>query len=248
MDAIDDSTWQYTQASHIAREYDAYYAGLPLFRFDTGVLDRVLVERGSVIDLGCGTGRHVVQLARRGFDVVGVDLSPFMLDVVREKLRCESLAAELVRSSMTDLSWFPDRSFRYAICMFSTMGLVRGHENRREFLREVWRVLQPRGLFVVHVHNRLYRLWDREGACWWVRSCLFPPSADLEMGDMVGEYHGIPDMYLHLFSLGELKGLIRGAGFEVERMIPLNRTRSGLLRRRSFLSIRANGLIAVARK
>ena len=248
MDPIDDSTWQYTQASHIAREYDDCYAGLALFDFDTRVLDRVLVEPGSLVDLGCGTGRHVVHLARRGFNVVGIDLSPFMLDEARDKLRRESLTAELVRTSITDLSQFPDRSFRYAICMFSTLGLIRGHDNRREFLMEVRRLLEPGGLLVVHVHNRLYRLWDREGACWLITSCLFSSRTGLEVGDMIGEYRGIPDMFLHLFSPGELKRLIREAGLELERMIPLNRARSGPLRRRFLLSMRANGLIAIARK
>jgi hypothetical protein len=65
---------------------------------------------------------------------------------------------------------------------------------------------------------------------------------------MIGEYRGIPDMFLHLFSPGELKRLIREAGLELERMIPLNRARSGPLRRRFLLSMRANGLIAIARK
>ena len=39
----------------------------------------------SVLDAGCGTGRVAIELARRGFDVVGVDLDPAMLDTAREK-------------------------------------------------------------------------------------------------------------------------------------------------------------------
>jgi SAM-dependent methyltransferase len=42
-------------------------------------------EPGSVLDAGCGTGRVAVELARRGIDVVGVDLDPSMLAVARDK-------------------------------------------------------------------------------------------------------------------------------------------------------------------
>jgi len=248
MDPIHKATWQYAQTSHIAWEYDAYFAELPLFRFDTEILDHLLCAPARVIDLGCGTGRHVVHLAGRGFDVTGIDLSPFMLDVTREKLNRQSLWAELIRGSMTDLSRFADGSFRYALCMFSTMGLIRGHRNRRAFLNQVHRVLEPGGLFVAHVHNRLHKLWDRNGRAWLLKNCLLRPFSRLEVGDLVGEYRGIPDMYLHLFSLWELKRLIRGAGLRLEGLIPLNQSRSGPLRFPILRSLRANGFIVVARK
>ena len=40
---------------------------------------------GSVLDAGCGTGRVAIELARRGHEVVGVDLDPGMLDTARAK-------------------------------------------------------------------------------------------------------------------------------------------------------------------
>ena len=42
-------------------------------------------ERPSVLDAGCGTGRVAIELARRGLDVMGVDLDPAMLDTARAK-------------------------------------------------------------------------------------------------------------------------------------------------------------------
>ncbi|HUW56988.1 MAG TPA: L-histidine N(alpha)-methyltransferase [Planctomycetota bacterium] len=248
MDPIHDATWQYAHSSHIAREYDEYFAELPLFRFDTELLDRTLTRPGRVIDLGCGTGRHVVHLARRGFEVVGVDLSPFMLDVAREKLKRESLKAQLVHGSFARLSDFVDRSFRYAICMFSTLGLIRGKENRAAFLDEVRRILEPGGLFVTHVHNRFNKLWSREGRIWLTKTYLGRAFSGLEVGDVIGEYRGLPEMYLHLFSLGELKGLVRASGMTLEELVPLNRGRSGPLRTRFLVSLRGNGFLAVARR
>jgi len=248
MNPITRSTWQYTRTSHIATGYDDYFADLPLFRFDTEVLDDVLTPPGRVIDLGCGTGRHVVPLVRRGFEVVGIDLSPFMLDVAREKLDREGLEAHLVTGSITDLSRFDDGAFRYALCMFSTMGLIRGADNREAFLHEVRRLLEVGGLFVFHVHNRFHKLYERGGRRWLLGTYLLHPFHKLEIGDIVGEYRGIPEMYLHTFSLGEVKRLLRAVRLELEGVLPLNRKRSGALRSHCLMSWRANGFIAVARK
>jgi len=44
-----------------------------------------LLPEGSVLDAGCGTGRVAIELARRGYDVVGTDLDPGMLDAARDK-------------------------------------------------------------------------------------------------------------------------------------------------------------------
>ena len=44
-----------------------------------------LLAAGSVLDAGCGTGRVAIELERRGYDVVGTDLDPGMLDAAREK-------------------------------------------------------------------------------------------------------------------------------------------------------------------
>ncbi|MEM1334988.1 MAG: class I SAM-dependent methyltransferase [Actinomycetota bacterium] len=44
-----------------------------------------LLATGSVLDAGCGTGRVAIELARRGYDVAGVDLDPGMLDTARTK-------------------------------------------------------------------------------------------------------------------------------------------------------------------
>jgi cyclopropane fatty-acyl-phospholipid synthase-like methyltransferase len=56
---------------HTAQEVDFF---LELFSLEPG---------STVLDMGCGTGRHAIELAKRGFEVVGVDLSAKMLEVAR---------------------------------------------------------------------------------------------------------------------------------------------------------------------
>ena len=81
-----DNRWL-TEAAGRSRTYDKRWEELAAAGQSVhGEAD--LVERlgpRAVLDAGCGTGRVAVELARRGLDVVGVDLDPSMLDVARSK-------------------------------------------------------------------------------------------------------------------------------------------------------------------
>src|SRR5689334_7207982 len=62
----------------------------------TQMLSLVGITQGRVLDLCCGPGRHSVELARRGFAVTGVDLTPFLLDRARECVGEAGVAIEWV--------------------------------------------------------------------------------------------------------------------------------------------------------
>src|SRR5262245_32351484 len=53
----------------------------------------VVAQPGPVVDLGCGPGAHALALARRGYDVVGLDGSPRMVEVARSRAARDTLEA-----------------------------------------------------------------------------------------------------------------------------------------------------------
>jgi SAM-dependent methyltransferase len=67
---------------------------------------RMLQPRGDerVLDLGCGTGRHSLELTRRGFSVVGVELLQANVDVGRETAAAEGLDVEFVQADLRELA------------------------------------------------------------------------------------------------------------------------------------------------
>ena len=71
---VASGVWRYVRSEEIARRYDEYFSQNALFDFDQQVLARCLNPPGLVVDLGCGTGRSLVPLARRGLRAVGIDL------------------------------------------------------------------------------------------------------------------------------------------------------------------------------
>jgi SAM-dependent methyltransferase len=83
-----------------AAAYDALYADKD-YGAECDVFERLAVELldrspARVLDIGCGTGGHAVELARRGFEVVGVDLAPAMLERARERAEAAGVEIELV--------------------------------------------------------------------------------------------------------------------------------------------------------
>jgi ubiquinone/menaquinone biosynthesis C-methylase UbiE len=232
---------------HIADEYDDYFAANRLFEFDEQVLARYFHRPGVVVDLGTGTGRALVTLARRGFQGVAVDLSPHMLRIVAEKARRENLPIQGIQANLVELDCLADRSADYVICLFSTLGMIRGRENRQRVLAHARRILKPGGLFVIHVHNFWYNLFDPLGRRWLVKHAWEKiRRPEIEWGDKFFHFHGIAQMFLHTYTQSELRQSLRRAGFRVLDWIPLNAERQRPLRCPRFLGgFRANCWIAV---
>lgn len=242
--------WQYAHADHIAFDYDEYFACNSLFEFDESVLARHFTRPGRLVDLGCGTGRLLVPFARRGFQGLAVDLSLPMLEVVGQKAREESLSIDRVRANLTQLDCLRDESADYAICMFSTLGMVRGRDNRLTVLRHAHRILRRGGKFILHVHNRWYNLFDPHGRVWLMKNLLAALALrNQEPGDKFFDYRGIPNMFLHAFTKRELRADLRGAGFRIIEFISLDTERRHALPRPWLLGrLRANGWIVVCEK
>lgn len=243
-------SWDYAQAPDIAHDYDAEFATNQLFDYDQSVLERHFTRPGLLVDLGCGTGRLMVPFARRGFRTLGVDLSPAMLAIVGDKARAEGLPIDRLMANLVELDCLRDGCADYCICMFSTLGMVQGNEHRRRVVAHVWRLLRPGGLFVVHVHNRWYNLFNPQGRAWLVGNFTrWLAGRAEEPGDKLFPFRGIPQMYLHVFTRRELRRLVTESGFRIREFIALDTERRRPLRCPWLLGrVRANGWIVVAER
>lgn len=250
-------TWDYIQSEHIASEYDAYFADSQLMRLDLQVLGQHLPGLGQdpppvIADLGCGTGRVARQLLPLGYRLINVDLSPAMLRELAAKTpaefqdRCECICANLVELDAA----VPPHSVDLAVCLFSSLGMIRGRVNRKRCLRATHTILKPGGRLLVHVHNRLHSLFDPGGPSWllksFIRSWL---RGEQEFGDRVYAYRRLPQMFLHIYSRRELVADLRAAGFSHWSIDAISATGDRLLPRSTpMLSLRAGGYFALASK
>lgn len=111
------------------------------------------------LELGAGTGRVALHLARAGFRVVGIDASDEMLDVARAKT--EPRLRRRVRWALADMRDFDlGEIFDLAICAYGTFQHLQSVEEQRSCLRSVARHLAPGGLFVLAVRPVTSVRWD----------------------------------------------------------------------------------------
>lgn len=104
-----------------------------------------------VLDLACGHGRISLELARRGFDVVGVDLSERSIALARDAAERESLPIEFIQADMREIAFVDD--FDAVFNIFTAFGYFEEeHENQR-VLDAVARALKPGGAFLIDVIN-----------------------------------------------------------------------------------------------
>jgi SAM-dependent methyltransferase len=239
----------YFQSEPLAEGYDEHFRDNELFRYDAQFLEGVLGRPGRLLDLGCGTGRHLEHFARLGWEVTGVDLSEPMLARAAARLGGLSRSRwELIRADLLDLSFLPAGSFDAVICMFSTLGMLSSAETRQRAVCQAARCLAPGARLAIHVHNRLHFLRWASGRRELAEAFIRRLSGGTPFGDCVMRgYRGIQDLYLHTFTLGELSGLVRRAGLRTVRALLLNEARNGEARG-LFNRLTANGFLLAAEK
>ena len=242
--------WDYIQADHIAAQYDDYFDDHRLMQLDLQIARQFIPPRGVLADLGCGTGRALLPLVQDGRQGIAVDLSAPMLAMVQKKFKQAELPVQCLRANLVDLRCLAGDSIDNAICLFSTLGMIQGHENRRDVVHHIHRILTPGGVFIVHVHNLWHNLLDPKGP-WWLLGNLARSRGRLGhgRGDRQYDYRGIRNFYLHAFTRRELTGMLREAGFDIERMVLIGRSSDGRLGCPWLLgAVRAQGWIVVCRK
>lgn len=130
-----------------------------------GVLGPILPQVEVACDLACGTGTTALMLARRGIRMYGVDLSPAMCRLAREKARRQRLPLRVLRGDM--------RRFRLPepvdllTCEADAINHVPRKSDLARVAKAVARALRPSGHFYFDVNTRLAfeRVWPRT---WWI--------------------------------------------------------------------------------
>lgn len=107
---------------------------------------------GWVLDIGCGPGRHSIELARRGFNVLGIDPSEVMIASARERAAGERVRPEFLQVKGEDYQ--PVREFDAAICLFTTLGQVLDQEDNRYLLFTAAQSLRQGGYLILEIPQR----------------------------------------------------------------------------------------------
>ncbi len=111
-----------------------------------------------ILDIGCGTGRHALELARRGYAVVGIDLSESLLRRAGEKAAAQGLHVDFRRHDARDLPF--RREFDLAIMLCEgAFPLMETDEMNFQILQGAAKALKPGGKFIFTTLNGLFPLF-----------------------------------------------------------------------------------------
>jgi SAM-dependent methyltransferase len=118
---------------------------------------RILRPSGSerILDLGCGTGRHSLELRRRGFSVVGVELLQANVAVAEADAAAESLDVEFVQADLRELEF--DEEFDIVLSLNDgAIGYFETEADNMRTFEVIARALKDSGRHLVQIENALY--------------------------------------------------------------------------------------------
>lgn len=185
------------------------------------------VEKGSILDLCCGPGRHSVPLAKKGFQVTGVDIQPMLLTNALEYSTREGVSVEYVEDNM--LSFKRSNAFDLVICMFSSFGYFSDPEDDFRVIENVYHSLKPGGKFLIDVRGKEIHAMDNaknfsqemsNGDIIFHRSKVNKDwtRSDADWVYVSGKKAYKFQMSVNLYSGAELRTLLQKAGFSAVKV------------------------------
>jgi SAM-dependent methyltransferase len=125
------------------------------------------IQGKTVLDLGCGSGENIVPLAKRGANVIGIDISSELIQLAGQRLSGYGLAATL-REGSAYATGLPDQS----VDVVFSMALLH-HLDLPTARNEIYRILRPGGLFILREPIRFSRTMNS------LRRLFPAPKADI---------------------------------------------------------------------
>jgi len=143
--------------------YGVKYDNEPFVKGTIGEVDFIEKEIGygkatRILDIGCGTGRHSIELARRGYTVVGVDFSESQLERAKEKASRQKLQIDFQKYDARYLPFAHEFGLVIMICE-GAFPLMETDEMNFQILKNVADALLPKGKLIFTTLNALFPLF-----------------------------------------------------------------------------------------
>ena len=116
----------------------------------------------KIIDIGCGTGRHAIELSKRGYSVTGIDLSESMLARAQEKALKNNLKINFLKCDARNLPFNQEFDVAIMLCE-GAFPLMETDEMNYEILKNVSRALKSKAKFIFTTLNGLFPLYHSIG-------------------------------------------------------------------------------------
>jgi 2-polyprenyl-3-methyl-5-hydroxy-6-metoxy-1,4-benzoquinol methylase len=179
-----------------------------------------------ILDLCCGQGRHCVPLARRGFQVTGLDLNPAYLDLARQAAQAANVTLETIAGDMRQIP-FQDH-FDAIVNMYSSFGYLESEAEDLKVLESAAKAIRPGGRLMLDMLNREWAVanyiqndWHSSGD-----GTLYVERRDLDLASSLmhvkftiigphGDRRDSVGHHIRLYTLTETTRLLQQVGLNV---------------------------------
>jgi SAM-dependent methyltransferase len=215
-----------------------YAAADELWQVEDALTARYFPAAGRILDVGCGAGRVSLALARRDYDVLGIDLSARLVDCATRRIQDEpsdrSGSAEFRVMNVMALD-LPSDHFDGAIFSFNGIEFVPRYAGKHAAFSEVARVLRPGAHLIFCAHNA----WCINGhlrsriatfARMLLGGLVGAPPLERECGESYSDRPAYEAAYTDVKTPRAYRRLTAEAGLELEEF----NSRRGLVSKRSY--------------
>lgn len=189
-------------------------------RWRKDLFKKLNVQAGDFcLDLCCGTGDLTIGLAKQvgpSGDVIGLDFNEKMLEIADKKVRDLHLEKEIELTQADAMHLpYPDQSFDIVTIGFG----LRNVPDANQVLKEVYRVLKPKGKFAILETSQPSNPVIKLGWTWYFK--LFPQFAKL-LHSNVADYQYLSDTTHKFVSASQLKKMLEAVGYQDVEVYKLN--------------------------
>lgn len=116
------------------------------------IIDREGVKVKNVLELACGTGNITIPLAKKHYDIAGIDISYEMLGVAREKAEKDGLELVLLEQDITELD-FDIEDLDCILCACDGFNYIIDDNDLRSVFQKTYKLLKDKGLFIFDISS-----------------------------------------------------------------------------------------------
>lgn len=180
-----------------------------------------LVPNSKILDMACGSGRHSIIFAKKGFDVTAIDLSQRLISDAKTNASQNDVKINFIHSDI--LKFQTAKRFKLVLNLFTSIGYFDNDEDNFQVILKAYQFLDSGGYFVIDYFNKKY-----------LTANLIPTTVFSENGyritqnrsihknrvikDIMIEKNGSSEEFyesVRLYNYDEMSGYIKEAGFSI---------------------------------
>jgi len=230
---ISPTPWYTEEADFFGLEYlEEYESSLTQERTlnEVNFIEKILSLKPGIkiLDCPCGYGRHSIELARRGYNVTGLDLNSFFLKKAKKAAESIGVSIRWIQADMRKIPF--EDEFDVVLNLFTSFGYLENDNEDQKVLNQVAKALKQKGKFLLDVINRDYVLRYYREKDWqqlsdnsivlierhfdYITGRNFEKRTRIWNNGKRKEYQ----TSLRLYTVAELVAMLRKSGFNIVRI------------------------------